>query len=516
MATTAPALDLDQIQGNILAGFNKDHQSFLFLKFTDQTRARAWVTELVDEVATTREVQAFNQLFKQIRARRGGRERGTVEATWMNVAFTHEGLGELGVPQADLDAFPEEFRLGMRQRAGELGDVDDSDPSKWSPPLRDAHVHALLLIASDARDDLEREVSRQLRHAAAHGVQALHVQEGETRSDLPGHEHFGFKDGISQPGIRGFTSQTGADPDQGDPGQDLIFPGEFVLGYPRMKPPPQPPSPGGYNTDPNQVSANPADLENPGEIAQSGPAWTTNGSYLVFRRLRQDVAGFRAFVEEQASQEDLSTDIMGAKLVGRYASGAPLERLADQPAGMDPQQADPSIADPTVLADARINNFEYDQDPDGVLVPRAAHIRKSYPRNEPTRGGGEADTQTHRLLRRGIPFGLPYRASARRDDRRTANPDFPHDRGLLFLCYQTSIANQFEFVQRSWVNDSGFPQPGDGHDPIISQAEANRSFRMPGGKSDHISLMQRWVITTGGEYFFAPSINALRLLAGPS
>src|SRR5438552_1708729 len=117
MNAAADALELDEIQGNILAGFNKDHASFLFLALPDdQAQAKAWLAGIVDEVATTTEVAAFNALFKVIRRRHHDRE--TVEATWMNLAFTHTGLAKLGVAQADLDQLPEEFREGMRARAG--------------------------------------------------------------------------------------------------------------------------------------------------------------------------------------------------------------------------------------------------------------------------------------------------------------------------------------------------------------------------------------------------------------
>jgi Dyp-type peroxidase family len=274
-----------------------------------------------------------------------------------------------------------------------------------------------------------------------------------------------------------------------------------------MKQPPAPPAP------PPNVTASPADFQNPGPVSQSGPGWTRDGSYLVWRRLRQDVPGFRAFVAATATEQGQSTDLIGAKLVGRYASGAPLERTKEQAGGFDPAAADPSIADPTILEEAHINFFEYGEDADGRLVPRAGHIRKAYPRDEATPKGGEVDTQKHRILRRGIAFGLPFRSAARGDGPRTGNPRFPDDRGLLFLCYQQSIAQQFEVVQRFWVNRPDFPEAGDGHDPIIAQADATRTFTLPGGRPDHLELMQRWVITTGGEYFLQPSISALDHLA---
>jgi Dyp-type peroxidase family len=224
----------------------------------------------------------------------------------------------------------------------------------------------------------------------------------------------------------------------------------------------------------------------------------------VFRRLSQDVAGFRQFMSEAAREQGVSEELIGAKLVGRYKSGAPLELTGAQ-------ATDPGTADAALLTDAKINDFEYGDDPDGAVVPLGSHIRKTYPRDEPTDEGGEEDTQTHRILRRGIPFGASLPEQARAAE---AGAAFPNDRGLLFLCYQTSIERQFEFIQRRWVNDPNFPKPGSGHDPVMSQVEKREPLAIPGTRTGHVALMQRFVTTTGGEYFFQPSVSALRHLAG--
>jgi Dyp-type peroxidase family len=328
----------------------------------------------------------------------------------------------------------------------------------------------------------------------------LFEQAGETRVDEPGHEHFGFRDGVSQPGVRGVTTPNNPDnPDQGQPGQDLLWPGEFVLGYPTQIPTPN--DEGELNTEPGPVSA-------------SGPEWTVDGSFLVFRRLRQDVHGFRTFVADSAAQFGMSTEVLGAKIVGRYRSGAPLEHTEDQGEDVDPTQQDPSRADPALLDADRINNFEFGEDPDGLLVPRAAHIRKAYPRDEETPTGGESATQTHRILRRGIPFGISLDETAADTSPAGRDAAFPNDRGLLFLCYQASIEQQFEFVQRRFVDDGDFPQPGDGEDPVITQSTASGPFRIPGPRETHVLMMRHFVTTTGGDYFFQPSLAAMRRLSG--
>jgi deferrochelatase/peroxidase EfeB len=152
-------------------------------------------------------------------------------------------------------------------------------------------------------------------------------QRGNTLPDkLRGHEHFGFKDGISQPAVRGRISDAQDDfltpryVDPADPraelfsapGSALVYPGQFVFGYQRQ----DHNSDGGAPFDPTIV-----------------PAWAKNGSYLVFRRLRQDVAAFRNEMSKQAEHLAKNPGFAGttalalaAKLVGRWPSGAPLAR----------------------------------------------------------------------------------------------------------------------------------------------------------------------------------------------
>lgn len=507
--------NLANIQGNIFGGFNKDHQSFLFLSMPDQASARAWLDAIVDDVATCEEVIAFNNLFKRVKGRRHGKE-GVVKATWINVAFTFSGLQVLGADPADLDAFPDDFRQGPAARHTDVGDVDDSDPTNWIPPLRDADVHAIVLVASDDPNDLEEEVANRQAQLEEHGIQLIYRQNGEARTGVDadnqnqhGHEHFGFDDGVSQPGVRDDrVTPPGLNPDVGLPGQDRLWPGEFVLGYPRQT----------GATDPPDNSTN----TDPGKIAQNGPAWTTDGSYLVFRRLHQDVKGFRDFVKSQAAVEGISASLMGAKLVGRYASGCPLEIADGEADNIDTSATDPSSTQENkdLLNDERINAFDYASgnplrdDSTGNRVPLAAHIRKVYPRNaEPP---GEAFAETRRILRRGIAFGKSFDETAPPGDPAASDATFPDDRGLLFLCYQNSISDKFEFLMQNWVNNPDFPEVGAGHDLVIGQKDAIRTFALPQGKVTPFTAPQRWVITSWGGYFFQPSLLALASLAGAS
>ncbi len=443
-----PILDVDMIQGNVLAGFGSDFQALVFVTFPTATTGRSWLSALTPSITSTRQVMAG-------------------DTTLLNVALTHSGLAALGTPPRELRQFPNDFREGMRRRADIVGDRGRNDAGTWPTEYR-AQFHGAVLVGAATADALALAIAQQQALAADHGVAVAFVQHGATRADEPGHEHFGFRDGISQPGIRGFTTpQNPLDPNQGVPGQDLLWPGEFVVGYP------------------GQAGVGGGDAAGP--VVRSGPDWTANGSYLVVRRLRQDVAAFRTFLADAAARQGVTEELAGARIVGRYKSGAPLSLTGED-------RRDPGYTDRALLADDRISNFEFQEDdPDGELVPLSAHIRKVYPRDQPTDDGGEEDTQTHRILRRGIPFGSSLPPGALTTDP-TATASFPDDRGLLFLCYQSSIAQQFEFTQRRWANDADFPKDGAGQDPIIGR-------------------MQSFVVTTGGDYFFQPSIAALQLLS---
>jgi Dyp-type peroxidase family len=486
--------DPDNVQGNV-AGFNKDHQRLVFLRFADQASGCAFLAAIVDDVASCSEVLAFNGLFKRVYQRRQESERNTVEASWLNLALTFRGLELLGAE--GLPDFPEAFRAGMRARAEAIGDVGTSAPGEWTEPFRDEDIHAVVLLAADDPDDLADEYTYLSGLLRAHGAtQVGESIDGNARPDAErGHEHFGFKDGISQPGIGGLTSTSHR-------GTDDIAAGEFICGYPGEGEEPTPqPNPDGYGPPPAPP------------LPPALPAWTKDGSFLVFRRLQQNVKGFRETTAEGAGA-GLPGDLVGAKMVGRWASGAPLEHVPGEAKKADLDAADPSIADPAVRDDRHINDFDYDADPDGLHVPRAAHIRKVNPRSQ--QPPGKAESNRHRILRRGIAYGPEFEEAEPAYPGSGPVPD-AQDRGLLFLCYQASIERGFEFIQSQWVNQPDFPGTGDGEDPIIAQKDEPRPFTLPRKEGDPVHLsFKQWVRTTGGEYFFAPSIAALKALGGAS
>ena len=498
------SIKLDNVQGNIFGGFNKDFQDFLFLKVKDQTKAREWVRKNSEDlISMSRQVLAYNNAFKSLLASGVPRPESIISARWANIAFSFKGLQALGFSNAELGSLPAAFTAGMSARKAIVGDVGTSDPQHWDTPFDMANlpdIHAILLIAADTQSDLTQYVADVTTtadfQAAFHVVGTVN---GRTRVDDMGHEHFGFKDGVSQPGIRGINAPDDplANPDQGHPGQDLLWPGEFVLGYPK-----QIPTAKAGHDGPNPDK---------GPLSVAGnPAWTHDGSFLVFRRLEQDVPAFHKQLGALAAANNRSVGVMGAKLVGRYKSGCPIEALSMQPFAAALSPTDPGHSNPALADNDALNNaFEFGDDALGTRCPLSAHIRKAYPRDEDTGHGddSESETQTHRLLRRGIPFGASFGAEV---------GGGPADkRGLCFLAYQNDIERHFEFVQKTWVDDPKFPPeqgfgqtahvPGD--DPIIAQSSSGPFELTPGQPNIAVS---HFVKTTGGEYFFAPSLETLK------
>jgi Dyp-type peroxidase family len=477
-ADTATTLDAKNIQGIGLAGFRKDHQELLFVDFKDAKGARRLIGQLEPNVATQHEVAAFNQLFSEIAARRGSE---VIEATWMALLLSARGLELLG---ADLGELPEgegsvAFTAGMAARAEQIGDTREADaPQGWEKAFRPGAepIHALIVLAADRDDDLEDHTKKVRERIKAAGAKVVFSERGHTLEDrLRGREHFGFKDGISQPAV------VGVDPEPAPGEPPAIALGEFVLGHPDQS----------------------------GETAAVGELFK-DGSFVVFRRLHQDVAAFRRQTQVAIEGADPvpSAEQLGAKMVGRWPSGTPTETSPDEDPGTD----------------GVTNAFSYEgEDAEGLKTPRFAHVRKVNPRDE-ARPESEAEpVERRRMIRRGIPFGEPLHRDATEDDGRK--------RGLHFISVVADVARQFEFIQSRWVNDPNFPsggkpateggaytqptsgEPSDGPDPIAGEhdAGAQDALHQPSGVHS-FALGTEVVRVTAGEYFFAPSLRAIATL----
>ncbi len=484
-----PVLRLGRIQGNSVAGFRQDHQAFVFGRITRGPAFREWLAALVPSISTARHVLDHNRRYRELREAAGG-EPAELVATWRNIAFSAAGLRRL-VGAAAVEAFHDEgFREGLPARSGLLGDPHrgPGSPARWRfGGTAATEPHLVVTVASDDAGMRDAEVDALVN--GARGWRPVWVQPGDVLpGDLVGHEHFGFRDGISMPGLRGRGTRGAADlvtpRDPGlspalarrfaRPGQPLLWPGQVVLGAPAQ---------------------HPLDPVRPGPRRPlPGPAWCRDGSFLVVRRLRQDVAGFWALARRIGRATGRDPIAAAARLVGRWPSGAP---LVTSPDADDPDQG-------------RRNDFVFEAtDPDGRRCPLAAHIRKVNPRDVTTEQGGANDTLTRLIARRGIPYGraVPEPWRMRRDDGA--------DRGLVFAAHMASIVDQFEFLPQNWTNDPLQPE-GGGHDPLIGQedAAARRRFveipRASDGAPVRIRIDREVVVPTGGGYFFAPSVTALR------
>lgn len=490
-----PLLAVDDIQGDILAGLPKRVERLLFFKIEHAHAFKSFLAQL--ELTSVRQVLGWRALIADRKAK--GIET-LVPTPGLNVAFSYPGLQALNV--AGLATAPglDEFRGGMGSRTSVLSDPPQN---AWTILRHTADVHGVFIVTGASQAEIANTISLQLSPIPGNGWRLIHEEFGEVRPDpVKGHEHFGFADGVSQPGVRGRIGPTeplnvsnSPDEDQAQPGQDLLWTGEFVFGYPGQ--------------DPNapKFSAKGPDMTPPLPLM-------ANGAFLVFRRLAQHVPEFNEEVKKAAAaigpgSEKASPELLGAQMVGRWKSGAPII--------LAPTADDPSLADGTF----DVNNFEFAGDRQGFVCPWAAHVRKAYPRNDvpgntaPTDAqadAAEAFTQSHRMMRRGIAFGPELTES----EAKAGHSSSSHQRGLLFKCYVTSIADQFEFVQQSWADNPGFSQPGSGIDPIIGQAAQPRPFlgaaptSKNAGQKPHLAFRE-FVLMQGGEYFFAPAISAVKV-----
>jgi Dyp-type peroxidase family len=216
----------------------------------------------------------------------------------------------------------------------------------------------------------------------------------------------------------------------------------------------------------------------------------------------------------------MTPEAFGALLVGRWRSGAPIMRApsADNQALADNEFAvnhfafnrDSTGAPPR---DPLVHSDPFDQarsDFFGQVCPRFAHIRKVNPRDGATDLGIAQDTLLRTILRRGIPYG-----DSLLDVADPTPEQLAADRGLIFACYQTSIVDQFETLTRRWANSSVQPTPG-GHDPIIGQGHSHEFGRRRFIDLPHrrCLLEREWILPTGGGYFFAPSMSAIKDVLG--
>ena len=463
-------IDYADVQGTVLRGYRVDLARHFVLSVADAARARAFIAQLVDGT--------------------GGVPRITTAARWtkkpecfVNIGFTCAGLAALGVSPAQLATFDRAFQRGATSSDSTeaVGDVGESAPANWIGGLGDgARVHVVLNVWVDDNPAVLEDVSTRLRQAWAGAMTELSAHDAQALPD--NFVHFGYHDNIAQPTVEGAPPRKRQVPDD----QPVVPTGEFLLGY--------------QNAYGAQYTVQP-------------PALSTNSSYVAFRILEQDVAGFEQFLASGAAKAGIDPELLAAKVCGRWRNGNPLELAPDAPG--------------TTLPMSQLNDFTYvdtdaaKDDTLGLRCPIGSHIRRNNPRNQAIIG---TDATHHRIVRRAMPYGPAYDP---------ARPD-TIPRGLIGYFINASLTNQFEFLLGQWnltadfvksASGPGGPAAGNavfnisGEDVFLGVNDpSSSSFTLAalgarGKNNTLVTGFPRLITTRGGAYCFLPSVTGLRYLA---
>ena len=480
-----PALDLADIQGFVLRGYRMPMLRHFLLTVGDPGEARRQLGRLVSgDESDVPQITTAEDWHVGFAPGPGDNPAAAPRRNpdyCLNIGITWPGLVALEleerVPTLSFRSFGA-FIEGAAQRAELIGDTGASSPGNWVGGFGAGDDHALVTLHaispeamssySDrlcvwfAEENAFRELWRQ------DGMALFEMQDGEP---VPtGKVHFGYTDGISTPTIRGGPERY--QPDHQQPCEPWLF----VL----------------------RDDAENYDVPEPRALG-------LNGSFAVFKKVETDVVGFEDFL--QSNRDTIDPELLAAKMCGRWRNGVPLALSpdTDSPAGVIPAE--------------QLNDFEYvnadgSGDPRGIHCPVGAHIRRVNPRGQPVAGQGVpgGSNNSHRLIRRGLPYGPTY------------DPRGPYDgieRGMLFQFINANIENQYEFVLRRWVNDSEFAGAvrlhPESRDPLISaNTTAESILVLPQGNGDQpieITGFASFITTKAAAYLFLPSITAIEFIA---
>ncbi|TFK71840.1 peroxidase TAP [Pluteus cervinus] len=471
-------LDLNNIQGDILSGFPKKTETNYFFGIDNPDLFKQQLKNFIPLVKTVAQVLKDRKKIddhKNAPHLPGGKPH-LIKLAGVNVGFSHAGLAKLGI--VDTNLLDTAFLGGQAADAEGLGDPGSgTGPTfvpDWDAAFKGNQIHGSFLVAGDSHPTVDSKIREIEKIFGVNTPKSsiCHILSisGDVRPGVEsGHEHFGFLDGISNPLVIGFDQKI-------PPGPAPVHPGIVLLG----------------RDGDNDSTGKPNVRDD----------WMVDGSFLVFRYLHQKVPEFNKFLSDNSLQlpglsKKEGADLLGARLVGRWQSGAPVD--------LAPFEDDPDLVDHP----DKVNSFEFTAERDfQKICPFAAHVRKTNPRADLEANG--ISIETKRILRRGIQFGPEVSKQEQREQRTI------FARGLLFQCYQSSIVNGFQFIQKSWANNVNFPPfqktpQVPGFDPIIGQG-ANRKLSGydPNDPSKELALpADPWVVPRGGEYFFVPSIKGL-------
>jgi Dyp-type peroxidase family len=452
---------LNDLQGNILKGHGRNHTQNLFFTLDPQhtDQGKGFLNVLAGYIKSARQ-----QLIDARDYRNSKQDAGV----FLSVLLSAAGYRALGITG---DKIPSDaaFQGGLKQSQGAL---NDPTSDKWDSTFQ-YEIHGMILIGGSDQTQVGNAVSK-IQQQKPPSVKIIGTEQGLAmrNSNGDGIEHFGYVDGRSQP----LLLQEDIEKEKKNGGIDKWDP-SFPLSQVLV------PCPGGASSR------------------------NSYGSYFVFRKLEQNVKGFKETEEkisedlQKIAKEQLNPPIInnpelaGAMIVGRFEDGTPVVEHKDDEITPVP------------------NNFNFSNDTEGLKCPFHSHIRKTNPRGE----SGRDDERSHIMARRGITYGT---RDAELDEK--GNIIELKDKpvggvGLLFMAYQSDIGNQFEFTQSLWANNPDFVKSGTGIDPVIGQQNSGsfpplqQSVAWNNARKEPIDF-HGFVTMKGGEYFFAPCISFFKNL----
>ena len=453
-------LDPTDIQGFVLRGYTFPVARYLLLQIVP-ARGREFIGKLIRQITT-------GERWDQAKPR-----------TTVNVAFTYRGLKKLDLPEPSLQSFPCEFVQGMKERGAILSDTGLNSPDHWEPIWRDESVDAWLGIYAESLPELDRQCAdlTSLMNATGGAVVIGSQDAGVLVIDgkITTKEHFGYTDGFGNPDYIGVVRDT-------QPGQGKLMPngswaplatGELLLGY--------------------------ADEAGELPVAPIPHLLANNSTFMVYRKMHQNVATFRKYLNEKGKLYSGGNEKLASKFIGRFRDGTPIE-------------VSPDKCDPAIVANKQLNvNFKYGGDLDGVRCPIGAHVRRTNPRD--AFGFDGKLVNRRRISRRGMPYG-PYTP----EEQPVSDTD---EHGLIFMVMNASIFRQFEFVQQQWIEYGNDARQGNDKDMLMGNHGGVGKFMIQ-GTADPANPpfvcggLQNFVELRGGDYFWVPSITALRMIADNS
>jgi Dyp-type peroxidase family len=461
MMSESTQIDQKDIQA-IFRGFGLDWPvgTFIFCRFDDCEAGR----KLLRRIGP---LTSFHDLKSQ-------------PDTCVNAALTYAGLDALHLGTEIMGSLPDDFAEGMQRRASINGDAGESDPSLWDSFWQGRQVHLWVGIYSRDENQLVSWISAfekwigETDNVAILGKQPvsrivsspeapIYIDDEKSQPQKPVLlEHFGFRDGMGNPPIKGLvdTHVTGSGRLDTDGHWHSIAAGEFLLGH--------------------------VDTNGEMPLAPKPEPFAHNGSFMVLRKLEQDVDLFRDYLKEQASKLETPADSIASKMVGRLRDGTPLLDAKDD------------------------FNFRFADDPEGRTCPMGAHIRRANPRDSFGADFGSLLVDRHRILRRAITYGKLVERGQKQQDINGVE-----GQGLMFVVLNASISRQFEFVQQQWVNYGNDFNQGNDRDPIVGLQTGGGQMVIPGDDDKKTKIcddLKQFVRCKGGDYFFLPGIRAFNAL----